>query len=81
MIPFIKSPKTKPVGGQKSNEGFGGGAGVSGYRQLLLGGYMAMFNLYKLLKLHTYDLSTFLYGFNNIFKNLLIFEVHNSEFS
>lgn len=49
-----------------------GWEGVSGWRVVLLGtGYMTMFNLYKFIKLHTYDLSTFLYHFNKTLKTFL----------
>lgn len=54
---------------------------VSGCRVVLLGtGYMTMFNLYKFIKLHTYDLSTFLYHFNKTLENL-VFAIHNSKFN
>lgn len=51
MIPFVESTKTKPVRGQDS----------SGRKWVFLDAdHMAVFNLYKFIKVHTYDFSTFL---------------------
>lgn len=63
MIPFIKSIKTKPVRGQYTDRGFGAGGrmGVSGWRWVIqdASNMVAMFNLYKFIKLHTDDFKHF----------------------
>lgn len=69
IIPFIKSIKTNPVRGQDSSRGF---EGIGGWRWVLLGaGFMAKFNLYKFIKLRTYNFIAFLYHFNILLKTFL----------
>lgn len=63
MIPFVKRIKTKPVRGQDTSRGFVAGerVGASGWRWVIqdANNMVTMFNLYKVIKLHTDDFKHF----------------------